>query len=79
MQMLMLCSDQFKPFSFFPFDFVHGTYLNLTVQVFKAKRIATMKMIDDGYEEKAKERKSQKLKTLAEKGLLKRKRRNKKL
>ncbi|XXG74485.1 hypothetical protein AAC387_Pa07g3192 [Persea americana] len=48
-------------------------------KVFKAKRIATMKMIDDGYEEKAKERKSQKMKTLAEKGLLKRKRKNKKL
>ena len=49
------------------------------LQVFKAKRIATMKMIDDGYEEKAKERKSQKMKALAEKGLLKRKRKNKKL
>lgn len=37
-----------------------------------------MKMIDDGYEEKAKERKAQKLKTLAEKGLLKRRQKNKK-
>lgn len=30
-----------------------------------------MKMVDDGFEEKVKERKKQKLKTLAEKGLLK--------
>ena len=33
--------------------------------------MATMKMMDDGFEEKVKERKRQKLKTLAEKGLLK--------
>ncbi|KAF5728184.1 DEAD-box ATP-dependent RNA helicase 36 [Tripterygium wilfordii] len=38
-------------------------------KVYKAKRVATMKMVDDGFEEKAKERKKQKLKTLAEKGL----------
>ncbi|KAI3954507.1 hypothetical protein MKW92_040910 [Papaver armeniacum] len=42
-------------------------------KVYKAKRIATMKMMDDGYEQKAEERKTQKLKTLAEKGLLKEK------
>ncbi|KAJ9164489.1 hypothetical protein P3X46_024061 [Hevea brasiliensis] len=42
-------------------------------KIYKAKRVATMKMMDDGFEEKAKERKRQKLKTLAEKGLLKKK------
>lgn len=47
-------------------------------KVYKAKRIAKMKMMDDGYEEKAKERKAQKLKTLAEKGLLKKKRKHRK-
>lgn len=45
-------------------------------KVYKAKRVATMKMMDDGFEEKAEARKAQKLKTLAEKGLLKK--RNKK-
>lgn len=45
-------------------------------KVCKAKRVATMKMMDDGFEEKIKERKRQKLKALAEKGLLKK--RNKK-
>ena len=33
--------------------------------------MAAMKMVDDGFEEKVKERKKQKFKTLAEKGLLK--------
>lgn len=37
-----------------------------------------MKMMDDGFEEKAKARKAQKLKTLAEKGLLKKKTRKRK-
>lgn len=51
-------------------------------QVYKAKRMATMRMVDDGFEAKAKERKEMKLKMLVEKGLLnkdsmKRKRRNK--
>lgn len=40
-------------------------------QVYKARRVATMKLMDDGFEEKAKERKAQKLRTLEEKGLLK--------
>ncbi|KAJ4980891.1 hypothetical protein NE237_031728 [Protea cynaroides] len=40
-------------------------------KVYKAKRMATMKMMEDGFEEKTKERKAQKLKTLAERGLLK--------
>lgn len=44
-------------------------YFNM--QVYKAKRVAVMKMMDDGFDEKEKERKKQKLKTLAEKGLLK--------
>ncbi|KAJ4710242.1 DEAD-box ATP-dependent RNA helicase [Melia azedarach] len=43
-------------------------------RVYKARRVATMKLMDDGFEEKAKERKKQKLKTLADKGLLKKKR-----
>ncbi|RZC68844.1 hypothetical protein C5167_032011 [Papaver somniferum] len=42
-------------------------------KVYKAKRIETMKMMDDGFEQKAEERKAQKLKTLSEKGLLKEK------
>ncbi|KAK6123885.1 hypothetical protein DH2020_042376 [Rehmannia glutinosa] len=45
---------------------------NIT-RVYKARRVATMKMMDDGFEDKAKARKAQKLKTLAEKGLLKNK------
>lgn len=40
------------------------------LQVFSAKNVAEMKMVDDGFEDKAKERKKQKLKMLAEKGLL---------
>lgn len=40
-------------------------------KVYKAKRVATMKMMDEGFEEKAKARKAQKLKALEEKGLLK--------
>ncbi|KAF5946383.1 hypothetical protein HYC85_016611 [Camellia sinensis] len=43
-------------------------------EVYKARRVAAMKMMNDGFEEKAKARKEQKLKTLAEKGLLKKKR-----
>ncbi|CAN1263203.1 DEAD-box ATP-dependent RNA helicase 36 [Linum perenne] len=39
-------------------------------KVYKAKRVATMKMMDDGFEEKIEERKKQKLKTLADKGML---------
>ncbi|XP_042518867.1 DEAD-box ATP-dependent RNA helicase 36 [Macadamia integrifolia] len=50
--------------------------LDEITKVYKARRVATMKMMEDGFEEKAKERKAQKLKTLAEKGLLKK--RNKK-
>ncbi|GAB2228839.1 hypothetical protein Droror1_Dr00022970 [Drosera rotundifolia] len=39
-------------------------------KVYKAKRVAKMKMLDDGFEEMLKDRKKQKLKMLAEKGLL---------
>ncbi|KAL0924720.1 hypothetical protein M5K25_005573 [Dendrobium thyrsiflorum] len=44
-------------------------------KVYKARRVARMKMIDDGFEEKAEERKAQKMKALAEKGLLKKRKR----
>ncbi|KFK43858.1 hypothetical protein AALP_AA1G183100 [Arabis alpina] len=40
-------------------------------KVSKAKRVAMMKMLDDGFEDKVKDRKKQKRKTLADKGLLK--------
>lgn len=40
------------------------------MQVYSARRVAIMKMRDDGFEERAKDRKKQKLKTLADKGLL---------
>ncbi|KAJ6852379.1 DEAD-box ATP-dependent RNA helicase 36 [Iris pallida] len=40
-------------------------------KVYKARRVARMKMIDDGFDEKAEIRKAQKLKTMAEKGLQK--------
>ncbi|XP_020587603.1 DEAD-box ATP-dependent RNA helicase 36 [Phalaenopsis equestris] len=40
-------------------------------KVYKARRVARMKMNDDGFEEKAKERKACKMKALEEKGLLK--------
>lgn len=46
-------------------------YYTLNAQVFKARRVAKMKMLDDGFEEKEQERKKQKLKMLEEKGLLK--------
>lgn len=40
-------------------------------KVYKARRVARMKMIDDGFDGKAEIRKAQKLKTLADKGLQK--------
>ncbi|PKA49352.1 DEAD-box ATP-dependent RNA helicase 36 [Apostasia shenzhenica] len=40
-------------------------------KVYKARRVARMKMIDDGFEEKVEKRKAQKMKALEEKGLLK--------
>ena len=53
-------------------------WFHSNLQVYKARRAATMKMMDDGFEEKAKARKAQKLKTLIEKGLLKKKTRKRK-
>ncbi|KAG4133242.1 hypothetical protein ERO13_D08G084700v2 [Gossypium hirsutum] len=53
------------------FECKENEVLSDFTKVLKAKRVATMKMMDDGFEEKVKERKKQKLKTLAEKGLLK--------
>lgn len=47
-------------------------------KVYKARRVATMKMLDDGFEDQVKDRKKQKLKTLAAKGLLKKKTRKRK-
>ncbi|KAJ3673397.1 hypothetical protein LUZ60_006771 [Juncus effusus] len=44
-------------------------------KVFKARRVAKMKMIDDGFEEQAKARKEQKLKALEQKGLLNKRKR----
>ncbi|URE01343.1 DEAD-box ATP-dependent RNA helicase [Musa troglodytarum] len=44
------------------------TVLEDITKVYKARRVAIMKMIDDGFEEKAQARKKQKLKTLTEKG-----------
>ncbi|XP_065864932.1 DEAD-box ATP-dependent RNA helicase 36-like [Euphorbia lathyris] len=52
--------------------------LSEITKIYKAKRVATMKMMDDGFEEKEKERKKQKMKTLADKGLLKKKGRKRK-
>ncbi|KAG6570593.1 DEAD-box ATP-dependent RNA helicase 36, partial [Cucurbita argyrosperma subsp. sororia] len=48
-------------------EFEFNAACNVCTQVYKASYVAKMKMVDDGFEEKAKERK----KTLAEKGLLK--------
>ncbi|KMT17465.1 hypothetical protein BVRB_2g038020 [Beta vulgaris subsp. vulgaris] len=39
-------------------------------KVLKARRVAVMKMLDDGFEDRVKARKDQKVKTLGEKGLL---------
>ncbi|XP_008803427.3 DEAD-box ATP-dependent RNA helicase 36 isoform X2 [Phoenix dactylifera] len=44
-------------------------------KVYKARRVANMKMMDDGFEERAEARKAQKLRTLAAKGLLKKRKR----
>lgn len=44
---------------------------HLFFQVYKARRVARMKMMDDGFEEKAQARKEQKLRALSERGLLK--------
>lgn len=53
-------------------------YLYINLQVYKARRVAKMKMMDDGFDELVKERKKQKQKSLAEKGLLRNKKRKRK-
>ncbi|KAK7335135.1 hypothetical protein VNO80_26911 [Phaseolus coccineus] len=58
-------------------EYKESEALSLMKKVFSAKNVAEMRMIDDGFEEKAKERKKQKLKTLAEKGLLNKNKRRK--
>lgn len=52
------------------FECKENEVLGEITKVYKAKRVAKMKMMDDGFEDIAKARKQQKLKTLAEKGLL---------
>lgn len=47
-------------------------------KVYKARRVAKMKMMDDGFDEKERVRKKQKMKMLEEKGLLKKKGRKRK-
>ncbi|KAJ7982055.1 DEAD-box ATP-dependent RNA helicase [Quillaja saponaria] len=54
-----------------PFELKENEVLSQLTKVNRAKNTAEMKMMDDGFNEKAKERKKQKMKTLAEKGLLK--------
>ncbi|CAK7326064.1 unnamed protein product [Dovyalis caffra] len=53
-------------------------YINMLMLVYKARRVAKMKMMDDGFDELVNERKKQKQKSLAEKGLLKNKKRKRK-
>ncbi|XP_061356438.1 DEAD-box ATP-dependent RNA helicase 36-like [Gastrolobium bilobum] len=52
-------------------EYKENEVLSLMKKVFSAKNVAEMKMMEDGFDEKAKERKKQKLKMLSEKGLLK--------
>lgn len=52
-------------------EYKENEVLSLMKKVFSAKNVAEMKMLDDGFEEKAQERKRQKLKMLSENGLLK--------
>ncbi|KAG5546895.1 hypothetical protein RHGRI_018904 [Rhododendron griersonianum] len=53
------------------FECKENEVLDDITKVYKARRVAAMKMVDDGFEEKAKARREQNMKTLAEKGLLK--------
>ncbi|KAK0595205.1 hypothetical protein LWI29_004490 [Acer saccharum] len=48
-------------------------------RIVNASRVAKMKLMDEGFDEKAKERKKQKMKTLAEKGLLKKRNKKRKI
>lgn len=51
------------------FEFKEDEVNENITKVYKARRVARMKMVDDGFEEKAEERKAQKMKALADKGL----------
>ncbi|KAI8553200.1 hypothetical protein RHMOL_Rhmol06G0325700 [Rhododendron molle] len=53
------------------FECKENEVLDDITKVYKARRVAAMKMVDDGFEEKAKARREQNMKTLAGKGLLK--------
>ncbi|KAK6947209.1 DEAD/DEAH box helicase domain [Dillenia turbinata] len=59
------------------FECKENEVLDGITKVYKARRVAHMNMMDDGFEEKEKERRAQKRKTLAEKGLLKKNRKRK--
>eukprot|EP00262_Sarcandra_glabra_P012943 TRINITY_DN3452_c0_g2_i1.p1 TRINITY_DN3452_c0_g2~~TRINITY_DN3452_c0_g2_i1.p1 ORF type:complete len:254 (-),score=52.57 TRINITY_DN3452_c0_g2_i1:423-1160(-) len=61
------------------FECKENEVLDNITEVYKAKRVAALKMMDDGFEEKANARKDQKLKRLAEKGLLQKRHKNRKL
>ncbi|OAY66616.1 DEAD-box ATP-dependent RNA helicase 36 [Ananas comosus] len=52
-----------------------GQSISFVTEVFKARLVEKMKMLDEGFEEQVQTRKEQKLKRLAEKGLLKKWRR----
>ncbi|KAK1387920.1 DEAD-box ATP-dependent RNA helicase 36 [Heracleum sosnowskyi] len=53
------------------FDCKENEVISDITKVYKARRVATMKLLDDGFEDKENERKAQKLRMLEEKGLLK--------
>ncbi|CAA7394295.1 unnamed protein product [Spirodela intermedia] len=61
------------------FECKENEVLEDITKVYKARRVARMKMVDDGFEERAKVRKSQKLRVLEEKGLLKKRKHEKKM
>lgn len=60
------------------FEYKENEVLSDITKVYKARRVAKMKMMDDGFDELVKERRKQKQKSLAEKGLLKNKKRKRK-
>ncbi|XP_031397450.1 DEAD-box ATP-dependent RNA helicase 36 [Punica granatum] len=60
------------------FECKENEVLSEITKVYKAKRVATTKMMDDGFEERVKERKKKKLKTLRKKGVLKQRSRKRK-
>ncbi|KAL1820920.1 hypothetical protein ACET3Z_015789 [Daucus carota] len=53
------------------FDCKENEVIADITKVYQARRVATMKLVDDGFEDKENERKAQKQKMLEEKGLLK--------